>query len=74
MHPLLIMLGKFFIGMIPGVDSEASWTITNLAYMVVSNPYYFKDRASTLAWLALIPHVPLGHGRALRSRGTRWGI
>jgi ORMDL family len=40
MHPFLILIGKFFIDLIPGVDSEASWTITNIAYMVVSYSYY----------------------------------
>ncbi|KAF8592663.1 Orm1 type endoplasmic reticulum protein [Ramaria rubella] len=36
MHPLLILIGKFSIGLIPGVDSETSWTITNITYMVLS--------------------------------------
>jgi hypothetical protein len=35
MHPILIIIGKFFIDMIPGVDSEMSWTLTNLAYTAV---------------------------------------
>lgn len=35
MHPLLIISGKFFIDMIPGISTEMSWTITNVAYMVV---------------------------------------
>jgi len=36
MHPILIIIGKFFIDMIPGVDSEMSWTLTNLAYTALS--------------------------------------
>lgn len=36
MHPLLIISGKFFIDMVPGISTEMSWTITNVAYMLLS--------------------------------------
>ena len=70
MHPFLILVGKFFIGLIPGVDSEASWTITNLAYMVVSPFIVYQSMRRYGSVAAIIPHVPLGYGCSLPDRGA----
>jgi len=35
-HPVLIILGKVLIDSIPGIAQDTSWTIVNLAYMLLS--------------------------------------
>ncbi|KDQ08285.1 hypothetical protein BOTBODRAFT_166173 [Botryobasidium botryosum FD-172 SS1] len=35
-HPLLILTGKVLVHSIPGITQEASWTIVNLGYLLLS--------------------------------------
>lgn len=79
-HIILILAGKLLFDLIPGVTQEISWTMTNIAYMVVSLHFPHTPAAPyhlcTLAYLitALILDVPPRYGYPIPSRHARWRL
>ena len=55
-HPVLIVVGKIVVDAIPGVTQQASWTIVNLAYMLLSFLMFH--------WVTGIPFQSDAHGGA----------
>lgn len=55
-HPVLIGFGKIIIDAIPGVTQQASWTIVNLVYMILSFIMFH--------WITGIPFQSDEHGGA----------
>jgi hypothetical protein len=53
-HPVLILAGKVLVDTLPGVHQEASWTIVNLSYLLISYVMFH--------WVTGIPFHPDLHG------------
>lgn len=38
LHPVLILAGKIIVDTVPGMTQDISWTVVNLAYLLVTSP------------------------------------
>jgi len=55
-HPVLIIVGKILVDVIPGMHQDASWTIVNLTYLLISYTMFH--------WVTGIPFDPDSHSGA----------